>query len=77
MSLSDCPKCWDTPCECGWEYRNYSIEGLRKRSDLLNNIISFKALFPDAKFSAWSSHPETEDDKKLMEFLRAWETNKL
>jgi hypothetical protein len=22
MSLSDCEKCWDTPCTCGWEYRN-------------------------------------------------------
>ncbi|OPZ65993.1 MAG: hypothetical protein BWY85_00160 [Firmicutes bacterium ADurb.Bin506] len=21
MSLSDCPKCWDTPCSCGYEYR--------------------------------------------------------
>ena len=18
MSMSDCPKCWDTPCECGF-----------------------------------------------------------
>ena len=24
MSLSDCPKCWETPCVCGWEYRNLS-----------------------------------------------------
>ena len=24
MSLSDCAKCWDTPCTCGHEYRNYS-----------------------------------------------------
>ena len=24
MALSDCAKCWDTPCECGHEYRNYS-----------------------------------------------------
>ena len=21
-SLSDCPKCWSTPCECGYGYRN-------------------------------------------------------
>ncbi len=24
MSLSDCEKCWSTPCTCGWEYRNYT-----------------------------------------------------
>lgn len=24
MSLSDCPRCWDTPCTCGYEYRNYT-----------------------------------------------------
>ena len=23
MSLSDCPKCWDTLCCCGWEYREW------------------------------------------------------
>lgn len=22
MSMSDCEKCWDTPCTCGWEYRH-------------------------------------------------------
>lgn len=24
MAMSDCIKCWDTPCCCGYEYRNYS-----------------------------------------------------
>lgn len=23
MALSDCPKCWETPCACGHEYRNW------------------------------------------------------
>lgn len=22
MSMSSCEKCWDNPCECGWEYRD-------------------------------------------------------
>jgi hypothetical protein len=22
MAMSDCDKCWETPCKCGWEYRN-------------------------------------------------------
>lgn len=28
MSLSDCPKCWDTPCTCGYEYREYKDENI-------------------------------------------------
>lgn len=23
MALSDCVKCWMTPCDCGYEYRNW------------------------------------------------------
>jgi hypothetical protein len=23
MALSDCPKCWSTPCNCGYQYRNW------------------------------------------------------
>lgn len=30
MALSDCEKCWDTPCTCGWKYRNYTDEELAR-----------------------------------------------
>lgn len=26
MALTDCEKCWSTPCECGWEYRYWTDE---------------------------------------------------
>jgi hypothetical protein len=26
MSLSDCIVCWNTPCECGHEYKDWSWE---------------------------------------------------
>ena len=26
MGMSDCIKCWDTPCLCGYEYRNQTKE---------------------------------------------------
>ena len=26
MSLSDCDKCCNTPCTCGYEYRNWNKE---------------------------------------------------
>lgn len=28
MAMSDCPKCWDTPCSCGYEYRNYEQQSM-------------------------------------------------
>lgn len=24
MGMSDCVMCWDTPCTCGYDYRNMS-----------------------------------------------------
>lgn len=26
MALSDCEKCWDTPCTCGYGFQNYNYE---------------------------------------------------
>lgn len=26
MSMSDCIKCWNTPCTCGYSYKNWSQE---------------------------------------------------
>lgn len=30
MAMSDCEKCWDTPCRCGWGYRNWTKESIDK-----------------------------------------------
>jgi predicted RNA-binding protein with PIN domain len=30
MALSDCSRCWDTPCTCGHYFRNYSVEAVTK-----------------------------------------------
>ncbi len=71
MSLSDCIKCWDTPCTCGWNYRNCSIEYLEERKRLFDKIIEFRKKNPDAKLSVdfdYSSK-ETEDDKAYRKFI--------
>ena len=36
MSLSDCVKCWETPCVCGHEYKNY---GTSDKIELLRAIL--------------------------------------
>lgn len=30
MSMSDCPKCWCTPCDCGFQWSKYPEKYLRK-----------------------------------------------
>ena len=36
MALSDCPRCWETPCVCGYEYKDWSIVGrLRLAASIL------------------------------------------
>ena len=33
MSLSDCPKCWDTPCTCGYEWHHPNYQNILKSRD--------------------------------------------
>jgi hypothetical protein len=42
MSLSNCPKCWDTPCTCGYGYLDMTIEDLEKLKAAINLAIEYK-----------------------------------
>lgn len=37
--LSDCVKCWCTPCQCRYEYRNLSYDQL---GELIAGILTYK-----------------------------------
>jgi len=39
---SDCIKCCDTPCTCGYEYRGWSIEKLEDYLDMLQTVLNDK-----------------------------------
>ena len=41
MSLSDCVKCWDTPCTCGWDYRDCQPEILREKAAFFTALAYF------------------------------------
>ena len=60
MSMSDCSHCWETPCICGWDFRNHSPERLEKYRELFAKIIVWKKAHPDAMFSEYGQ--PTEDD---------------
>jgi len=70
MSLSDCIKCWDTPCECGWDYRDWTTGRLIEFRTMIETIIRYKINHPNAKFSNLSGKEETQDDKDLMEHVK-------
>lgn len=62
MSMSDCIKCWNTPCICGYEYRNYSKEG---RLSIAANVlgITLEKLKEVANNSVPEIHPMKEENK--------------
>ena len=44
MALSDCAKCWETPCRCGYEYLTYDKKYYVEVRDLMIDLIEFKNL---------------------------------
>jgi hypothetical protein len=39
LALSDCIKCWSTPCECGHEYQDWTEERLKKQIRMLERVL--------------------------------------
>ena len=59
MSLSDCVKCWDTPCTCGYDYKDYSK---RRRIELASVVlgIDYDTLKRHVKKHVPKKHPMHE-----------------
>lgn len=47
MAMSDCPKCWDTPCTCGHEYENSSDDFIKTMYNLFGKIIKERGLLEE------------------------------
>ena len=39
MAMSDCIKCWDTPCTCGYEYKDMSKESM---AEMLIGMLGYR-----------------------------------
>ena len=42
MALSDCVKCWETPCVCGHDYKSWSVERLTEFIKTLQDVLKNK-----------------------------------
>jgi len=42
MALSDCVNCWETPCVCGHDYKDWSEEKIEKQIEMLENVLKSK-----------------------------------
>lgn len=42
MAMSDCVKCWETPCSCGHDWNKRSFEYLIKTRNMLDKVIQEK-----------------------------------
>ena len=59
MSMSDCIKCWDTPCTCGFDYRYMTIEA---RIKLAACVLGVKPTDIEASnLSIPEKHPQIND----------------
>jgi hypothetical protein len=62
MAMSDCYNCWETPCSCGWDYKEWSNKRLIEQVAMLNKVIAFKELYPNIKMS--------ENEKAFLDHMR-------
>ena len=63
MALSDCIKCWDTPCTCGHEWEKYNKEQLEKHLVMILDVYERK-------------YPNIECSLKATELKQAIKTHK-
>lgn len=40
--MSDCEKCWETPCRCGHDYKRWSIDDLRELLSAVKKVLKSK-----------------------------------
>lgn len=44
MAMSDCTKCWDTPCRCGHDYAHWTEKDLEDQIKMLQGVLAGKRL---------------------------------
>lgn len=42
MGMSDCVECWNAPCTCGHDYKDWPLEKLENFASMINKVIESK-----------------------------------
>jgi len=71
MALSDCPKCWDTPCECGYMFKDWSLE---RKQKMVNAILGNDKVKSDKMYNR--KEVETIIDNCLQDFDNSYDNSK-
>jgi hypothetical protein len=62
MAMSDCEKCWETPCSCGWDYRNWTFSARVSLAAVVLGVSSDEliAAFDRSHIKLPEVHPQRE-----------------
>jgi len=69
MSMSDCQKCWDTPCSCGWDYRRMDERTCKQFIAMFKAVMEYNKKHPNANYSYFGGG-ETKDDIAFMKYIK-------
>ena len=68
--MSDCSKCWETPCVCGHEYKKYSPERKQELACSALGITNQKLFtIEDIKNKLLELNPQIKNDEYTNPFL--------
>jgi hypothetical protein len=51
MAMSDCNECWNTPCDCGAGYKDWTLPQLLKHKNMFEDLIIKRIIIEDLKCS--------------------------
>jgi hypothetical protein len=64
--MFNCQHCWETPCCCGFEYRDWEPKRVQKQIDTLEHVLAMKRQQPEL----WGGKPYPDPDAFMAELRR-------
>jgi hypothetical protein len=57
MAMSDCEKCWDTPCTCGYDYETWDTSKIVELRDVLDALVKRREAGEPRRPHPWEMGP--------------------